>query len=216
MSAPTTDEPTVAASGHAVSEAATVATLHQLNADWVRSFIDCDRAWYSDHLADDFVGTLGDGRRISKHDFLRHLTEQPRAETVGCDEVDVHLLDGTAVALVHGVIHVWGKTLTLMRYTMIWQAKPKRWQAVAAQFTSLERGPSAANDVDGRPFASERTKSRKRQRLRIHWPLSLPCGGSFRADGAAAQGWSELWVPLQQGEDRPLLCAERRPVSVTI
>jgi hypothetical protein len=203
MSAPTTDEPTVAASGHAVSEAATVATLHQLNAEWVRSLLDCNGAWYSEHLADDFVGTLADGRRINKHDFLRHLTEQPRAETVGCDEVDVHLLDHTAVALVHGVIHVWGKTLTLMRYTMIWQAKPQRWQAVAAQFTSLERGPSAGNDVDGRPLASERTKSRKRRRLRIHWPPSLPCGGSFRADGAAAQGWSELWVPLQQSEDRP-------------
>jgi Domain of unknown function (DUF4440) len=212
---PRADAPAAAASEGGVAEAAAVATLHQLNADWVRSFIDCDRAWYSDHLADDFVGTLGDGRRINKHDFLRHLTEQPRAETVGCDEVDVHLLDDTAVALVHGVIHVRGKTLTLMRYTMIWQAKPQRWQAVAAQFTSLERGPSAANDVDGRPLASQRTNSRKQRRLRIHWPPSLPYGGSFRADGAAAQGRSEVWVPLQQREDRPLLCAERRPVSMT-
>jgi hypothetical protein len=106
---PRADAPAAAASEGGVAEAAAVATLHQLNADWVRSFIDCDRAWYSDHLADDFVGTLGDGRRINKHDFLRHLTEQPRAETVGCDEVDVHLLDDTAVALVHGVIHVRGK-----------------------------------------------------------------------------------------------------------
>jgi hypothetical protein len=229
MSAPTTDEPTVAASGHAVSGATTVATLHQLNAECVRSLLDCNGAWYSEHLGDDFVCTLADGRRTNKHEFLRHLREQPQAETVGCDDVDVHLLDDTAVALVHGVIHVWGKTLTLMRYTMIWQAKPERWQAVAAQFTSLERGPSMRNDVT-EPLAPEGTKLRKRRRLRMiparvlgsrervlefHRPPYLPYGGSFRADGAAAQGWSELWVPLQQSEDRPLLCAERRPVSVT-
>jgi hypothetical protein len=56
---------------------------------------------------------------------------------VGCDEVDVHLLDAAAaaVALVRGVIHVRGQALTLLRYTILWQAKPERWQAVAAQFT---------------------------------------------------------------------------------
>jgi Domain of unknown function (DUF4440) len=143
MSAPTTDEPTVAASDRAVSEAATVATLHQLNAEWVRSLLDCDAAWYSEHLGDEFICVLADGRRINKHEFLRHLREQPRAETVGCDDVDVHLLDdAAAVALVRGVIHVWGQALTLLRYTMLWQAKPERWQAVAAQFTPLEREQS--------------------------------------------------------------------------
>jgi uncharacterized protein len=40
--------------------------------------------------------------------------------------------------------------------------------------------------------------------LEFHWPPSLPYGGSFRADGAAAQGWSETWIPLQPTE------AERR------
>jgi uncharacterized protein len=40
--------------------------------------------------------------------------------------------------------------------------------------------------------------------LEFHWPTSLPYGGSFRADGAVAQGWSEAWIPLQPSE------AERR------
>jgi hypothetical protein len=140
---PPADAPTVAASENAAREASTVDTLHRLNAEWIRSFLDCDDAWYSEHLADDFISVLADGRRINKHEFLRHLREQPRAETVGFDEVDVHLLeDAAAVALVHGVIHLWGQTLTLLRYTMLWQAKPERWQAVAAQFTPLEREQS--------------------------------------------------------------------------
>jgi ketosteroid isomerase-like protein len=138
MSAPTTDEPMVAASCRAVSDAAAVATLHRLNAGWIRSFLDCDAAWYSEHLGDDFICVLADGRRTNKHEFLRHLRES-RAETVDCDEVDVHLLGDAAVALVRGVIHLRGQALTLLRYTMLWQAKPERWQAVAAQFTPLER-----------------------------------------------------------------------------
>jgi ketosteroid isomerase-like protein len=40
--------------------------------------------------------------------------------------------------------------------------------------------------------------------LEFHWPPSLPYGGSFRADGAAGQGWSEAWLPLQPS------AAERR------
>jgi hypothetical protein len=219
----------MAASEDLVGEGAAVAALHQLNADWIRAFTDCDDAWYNEHLRDDFVCTLADGRRINKHEFVRHLREGPRVKTIGCDEIDVHLLD-IAVALVHGVIHLRGQTSASMRYTMLWQAKQNHWQAVAAQFTSLERGPSAKNDVDVRPLASEGTKSRKRRRLRmiparvpglrarvleLHRPPSLTYGGSFRADGAAGQGWSEVWVPLQPSEDRPLLCAERRSVWVT-
>lgn len=36
--------------------------------------------------------------------------------------------------------------------------------------------------------------------LEFSWPPSLPYGGSFRANGAVAQGWSETWLPLQPSE----------------
>jgi ketosteroid isomerase-like protein len=140
---PRAEAPSETASENRSEETAAVATLHQLNADWIRSFLNCDAAWYSEHLGDDFICVLADGRRINKHDFLRRLWEQPRAETAGCDEVDVHLLDDAAVALVRGVIHVRGQQAqTVMRYTMVWEAKPERWQAVAAQFTPLGREQS--------------------------------------------------------------------------
>jgi hypothetical protein len=105
---------------------------------------------------------------------------------------------------------------------MIWQAKPERWQAVAAQFTSLERGASMRNDVT-EPLAPEGTKLRKRRRLRMiparvlgsrervlefHRPPYLPYGRSFRADGAAAQGWSEVWVPCNKARTNPPLRGE--------
>jgi ketosteroid isomerase-like protein len=56
-------------------------------------------------------------------------------------------------------------------------------------------------------------EDRDQQRLRelyhteveFHWPASLPYGGSFRAEiRTPAQGWAEVWDPLQPSE------AERR------
>jgi Domain of unknown function (DUF4440) len=108
------------------------------------AFADRDAVWYERHLSDDFVCTFADGRRVRKHEFLRHLAEQPPAETVGCDEVDVQLLD--RVALVHGVLHhPTTDSWVLVRYTMIWQALPQRWQAAALQFTALNDGPARSS-----------------------------------------------------------------------
>jgi hypothetical protein len=115
--------------------------LHGLNAESVRAFADRDAVWYERHLGDDFVCTFADGRRVRKHEFRRQLEEQPKFETVGCDEVDVQLLD--RVALVHGVLHhTAADSWVLVRYTMIWQALPERWQAAALQFTALNDGPA--------------------------------------------------------------------------
>src|SRR4029453_2922462 len=49
----------------------------------IPSFHNRGAAWESQHPDDDFICVLADGRRINKHEFLRHLREQPRAETVG-------------------------------------------------------------------------------------------------------------------------------------
>src|SRR6266545_3434685 len=90
----------VAAAGR---EAAAVAMLHDLNADYIRAFVEADTAWYSEHLSDDFVCTLADGRRIDKTEFLRRNAEGPGVTDVTYDEIDVRTLGD--VALVHGVTH---------------------------------------------------------------------------------------------------------------
>jgi hypothetical protein len=184
---PTTDEPTVAASDYPAPEAATVRALYQLNAEWIRALTDCDNAWYSEYLNDGFVCTMADGRRLNKHDFLRHVQEQPRGGAAGCDDVDVHPLDDVAVALVHGVIHVWGEALTLMRYTITWQAMPERWQAVAAQFTALERGPSAGKKRRRRKAATlTHSLAAVRAVRRLVSPRRVSRAGLARGEGSAA------------------------------
>lgn len=117
-------------------EAEAVAVLHDLNAAYIRAFVEADTAWYADHLSDDFVCTLADGRRIDKTEFLRRTAEGPGVTDVTYDEVDVRPLG--EVALVHGVTHyLRDGSPASTRYTDVWLTRDRRWQAVAAQLTRV-------------------------------------------------------------------------------
>ncbi len=131
-----TPEATLDASAADVAEAAVVAMLHRLNAEYLRAFVHADTAWYDEHLSDDFVCILADGRRIDKTEYLRRNTKRLRVSDVTFDEIDVRPL-GTVV-LVQGVItqRVRGAR-TSTRYTDVWCIREGRWQAVAAQFTQV-------------------------------------------------------------------------------
>ncbi len=122
----------------ATAEAEAVATLHELNAHYIRAFVESDTEWYREHLGDDFVCTLADGRRIDKNEFLRRNAAGPGVTDVSYDEIDVRPLGDAA--LVHGVTHYNrngspGST----RYTDVWAFRDGRWVAVAAQLTSVAR-----------------------------------------------------------------------------
>jgi ketosteroid isomerase-like protein len=120
----------------AAAEADAVATLHDLNAHYIRAFVESDIAWYSEHLSDDFVCTLADGRRIDKSEFLQRNGQGPGVTDVTFDQIDVRPLGDTA--LVQGVTHYTRNgSPASTRYTDIWHFRDGRWQAVAAQLTSV-------------------------------------------------------------------------------
>jgi len=135
MSETTVDPDRVAA---ATAEADAVGLLHDLNAHYIRAFVESDTAWYAEHLSDDFVCTLADGRRIDKTEFLQRNAEGPGVTDVSYDQVDVRPLGDTA--LVHGVTHYLREGAPAStRYTDVWHIRDGRWQAVAAQLTSVAR-----------------------------------------------------------------------------
>jgi ketosteroid isomerase-like protein len=120
----------------ATEQAEAVATLHELNAQYIRAFVESDTDWYEENLSEDFVCTLADGRRIEKAEFLRRTEEGPGVTNVTYDQIDVRPLDD--VALVHGVTHYRRDGVPAStRYTDIWRLRDGRWQAVAAQLTSV-------------------------------------------------------------------------------
>jgi ketosteroid isomerase-like protein len=120
----------------ATVESEAVAALHALNAEYIRAFLESDAAWYAEHLSDDFVCSLADGRRIDKAEFLERTGAGPGVTDLTYDEIDVRPLGH--VALVHGVTHFQrdgqpGST----RYTDVWQQRDGRWLAVAAHLTRV-------------------------------------------------------------------------------
>ena len=115
-----------------------VLELHELNAEYIRAFVESDAAWYEEHLSGDFVCTRADGLRIGKDEFLRLAAEEPGVTDVSFDEVDVRPLG--EVALVHGVTHyVRDGSPASTRYTDVWLFRDGRWQVVAAQLTPVAR-----------------------------------------------------------------------------
>jgi hypothetical protein len=152
-------------------EAEAVAAAHRLNLSFVRASGACDTAWFDEHLRDDFVCTLADGRRINKLDFLQRTHEKPHEEHVDCDDVDVHaLVEG---ALVNGVMHS-KETVTLMRYTVIWQGHGGCWQAVAAQFTQVTgtTNPGSASSPVAQPLVTGKSPARRLASLaRLSFPI---------------------------------------------
>jgi ketosteroid isomerase-like protein len=120
----------------ATAEPEAVAELHELNAHYIRAFVESDVGWYSEHLSDDFVCSLADGRRIHKAEFLERTREGPGVTDVTYDEIDVRPLGD--VALVHGVTHyLRDGAPASTRYTDVWQLRDGRWLAVAAQLTRV-------------------------------------------------------------------------------
>jgi len=117
-------------------EAEAVAALHDLNAHYIRAFVESDVAWYDEHLSAAFTCSLADGRRIRKAEFLERVAAGPGVTEVTYDEVDVRPLG--EVALVHGVTHyVRGGSPASTRYTDVWRYQPGRWLAIAAQLTAV-------------------------------------------------------------------------------
>jgi ketosteroid isomerase-like protein len=120
----------------ATAEPEAVAELHELNAHYIRVFVESDANWYSEHLSDDFVCSLADGRRIDKTEFLERTREGPGVTDVTYDQIDVRPLGD--VALVHGVTHyLRDGAPASTRYTDVWQLRDGRWLAVAAQLTRV-------------------------------------------------------------------------------
>jgi ketosteroid isomerase-like protein len=120
------------------AEGDAVATLHDLNAQYIRAFVESDTAWYGEHLSNDFVCTLANGLRIDKAEFLERSAGGPGVTDVSYDEIDVRPLGD--VALVHGVTHYSRDgSRASTRYTDTWHYRGGRWQAVAAQLTRVAK-----------------------------------------------------------------------------
>jgi ketosteroid isomerase-like protein len=129
----------------AAAESDALATLRDLNANYIRAFAESDVTWYREHLAPDFVCTLADGRRIDKPGFLGRNAEGPGVTDINYELVDIKLMGD--VALVHGTtLYTRDGTPSATSYTDVWWQSDDRWQAVAAQLTAVAKPASVRGE----------------------------------------------------------------------
>lgn len=119
------------------AEPADEATLHRLNADYLRAFLACDVARFRDLLADDFCGVLADGKVIDKNEFLREAAQPPGVRDFRYAEVTVRLYGDAALVNDLASYRRSNGTVGQTRYVDVWARRPGGWQVVSVQITRV-------------------------------------------------------------------------------
>jgi Domain of unknown function (DUF4440) len=108
----------------------------QLERDWVQSWVTMDAAANDRIVADDFLGTEPDGKRVTKADMMKELKDDPTLASNRLNEDDLTIRFYGETAVVNGS-ESWklkkdGKTGRYI-WTDIFVKRNGRWQVVASQ-----------------------------------------------------------------------------------
>lgn len=117
------------------------ATLAELNARYVDSFMSADVGWYEDNLADDFVCVEADGSVLDKARFLRQAAAGPDVAAYRLAQVRIRCFGDVALIHATGVFTRRDGTTGTSRYTDAYAKTGGTWKAISAQITRAEGEP---------------------------------------------------------------------------
>jgi|SRR5579864_231980 len=109
--------------------------LERLNAEYIRSFMEADVAWYREHLADDFVCIEWNGDVLGKEEFLRAASRGPDVVDYTLEDVRVQIYGGVALIQATGRFTRRDGVSGRSRYTDIYARVGEGWRVVSAQIT---------------------------------------------------------------------------------
>ena len=124
-----------------VASAATrsdVETIKELNAGYVRAFLNSDAAWYDRHLTPDFVCILTTGTTVDRATFLQNARKPHTTLTYELSEVTIRVHGDAALVSALGTWTRKDGTTGRTRYVDVWVRKDGAWKAVSAQLTSVQ------------------------------------------------------------------------------
>ena len=109
-----------------------------LNHQYIAAVRANDRAWFGEHLADDALVVLGDGRRMHKAAFLRMLRDEPkRFEALAVRDVTLRAFGATVQVDADAPWELSDGSAGVSRYLDTWTWLDGRWQVISAQITPL-------------------------------------------------------------------------------
>lgn len=121
--------------------AAAIESMRVLNRQYIDAARMSNGSWFGQHMAEDVVVVLGDGRRVRKHEFLALLTSDPRDyKSLTVRDVTIRVYGSTAIVDGTAPWELRDGTTGVTRYIDTYAWLDCRWQVVSAQLTWLAQG----------------------------------------------------------------------------
>ena len=109
-----------------------LATLRDLNRNYIRSVEEADVRWFDRNLAVDFVCTNPDGTRLDRAGFLAQVGRGSAVTALREHDVDIRLLGDFAIIHARTAYRKPDGTMGAGWYTDDWQKRPEGWRCVSA------------------------------------------------------------------------------------
>jgi hypothetical protein len=117
-----------------------IAAVQVLNQDYITAVRTRGAAWFDQHMAEDVVVVLGNGRRVRKREFLQTVSEDPkRYRSLVVRNATLRAFGPTVQVDADAVWELDDGTAGVSRYIDTYAWLDGRWQVVSAQVTPLPR-----------------------------------------------------------------------------
>lgn len=112
------------------------AALDVLNENYIRAVRESDTGWFDEYLSDDFLNSNPDGTLVDRAAFLAQIARPSPAKGLKCEDVNIRILNDTALIHARTVYTRPDGSPGQGRYTDIWMKQPGgNWLCVAAHVT---------------------------------------------------------------------------------
>jgi hypothetical protein len=115
-----------------MTESPHLATLRDLNHNYVRSVDEADVRWFDQHLAADFMNTNPDGTVIDRAAFLAQIGRGSPVKDIREHDVKILLFGDFAVIKARTAYKKPDGSAGAGWYTDDWQLRPEGWRCVSA------------------------------------------------------------------------------------
>lgn len=111
--------------------------IRELNAGYVRAFMNSDADWYDRHLTADFMCILTNGTVVDRATFLANAGKPHTTLSYDLSELGIRVHGDVALVTALGTWTRKDGSNGRTRYIDVWVRKDGMWKAVSAQLTAV-------------------------------------------------------------------------------
>jgi len=111
--------------------------IRELNAGYVRAFMNSDADWYNQHLTADFMCILTSGTVVDRATFLANAGKPHTTLSYDLSELGIRVHGDVALVTALGTWTRKDGSTGRTRYIDVWVRKDGAWKAVSAQLTAV-------------------------------------------------------------------------------